>query len=90
MAQSENVRAALKLVDIGEAALGIVYATDAKADAAVKIVGTFPEESHAPIIYPAAVIAASKNADAAEFVKYLQSDKAKAIFEDQGFIVLKQ
>jgi molybdate transport system substrate-binding protein len=89
VAQSENVRAALKLVDLGEAPLGIVYATDARADAAVKVVGTFPVDSHAPIIYPAGLIAASKNPDAAEFLKYLQSDKAKAIFETQGFVVLK-
>ena len=89
VAQAENVRAALKLVDLGEAPLGIVYATDAKADAAVKVVATFPTDSHAPIIYPAGIVAASKNADAAEFVKYLQSDKAKAIFEAQGFVVLK-
>ena len=89
VAQIENVRAALKLVDLGEAPLGIVYATDAKADAAVKVVGTFPADSHAPIIYPAGIVAASKNADAAEFLKYLQSDKAKAIFVAQGFVVLK-
>jgi molybdate transport system substrate-binding protein len=89
VAQSENVRAALKLVDLGEVPLGIVYATDAKADAAVKVVGTFPSDSHAPIIYPAGIVTASKNAEAAEFLKYLQSDKAKAIFEAQGFVVLK-
>ena len=89
VAQSENVRAALKLVDLGEAPLGVVYATDAKADAAVRVVATFPADSHAPIIYPAGIVAASKNADAAEFLKYLQSDKAKAIFEAQGFVVLK-
>ena len=89
VAQSENVRAALKLVDLGEAPLGIVYATDAKADSAVKVVGVFPADSHAPIIYPAGVVATSKNPDAAEFLKYLQSDKAKAIFEAQGFVVLK-
>ena len=89
VAQTENVRAALKLVDLGEAPLGIVYATDAKADAAVKVVGTFPADSHPSIIYPAGVIAASKNPDAAEFLKFLQSDKAKAIFEAQGFVVLK-
>ena len=90
VAQAENVRAALKLVDLSEATLGIVYATDAKADASVKVIGTFPEDSHPPIIYPAGLVAASKNSDAAEFLKYLQSDKAKAIFEGQGFIVLKQ
>jgi molybdate transport system substrate-binding protein len=89
VAQAENVRAALKLVDLGEAPLGIVYATDAKVDAAVKVVGTFPADSHAPIIYPAGIVAASKNSDAAKFLKYLQSDKAKAIFEGQGFVVLR-
>jgi molybdate transport system substrate-binding protein len=89
VAQTENVRAAMKLVELGEAPLGIVYATDAKADAAVKVVGTFPSDSHPPIIYPAGLVAASQNPDAAEFLKYLQSDKAKAIFEGQGFVVLK-
>ena len=89
VAQIENVRAALKLVDLGEAPLGIVYATDAKADAAVKVVGTFPADSHAPIIYPAGIVALSKNVDATEFLKYLQSDKAKAIFVAQGFVVLE-
>ena len=88
IAQSENVRAALKLVDLGEAPLGIVYATDAKADADVKILDRFPADSHPPIIYPAGIVTASKNAGAAEFLKYLQSTKAKAIFEAQGFIVL--
>jgi molybdate transport system substrate-binding protein len=89
VAQTENVRAALKLVELGEAPLGIVYATDAKADGAVKVVGIFPSDSHPPIIYPAGLVAASQNPDAAEFLKYLQSDKAKAIFEAQGFVVLK-
>jgi molybdate transport system substrate-binding protein len=89
VAQAENVRAALKLVATGEAAAGIVYATDAHADKTVSVIGMFPEDTHAPIIYPAAVLAASKNPDAAEFIKYLQSDKARAIFEGEGFTVLK-
>ena len=90
VAQVDNVRAALKLVTLGEAALGIVYATDARAETAVKVIGAFPEDSHAPIIYPAGIVTASKNADAMEFLKFLQSEKAKAIFEGQGFVVLKQ
>jgi molybdate transport system substrate-binding protein len=89
VAQAENVRAALKLVSTGEAAAGIVYITDAHADKTVKVIGMFPEDTHAPIIYPAAVLATSKNRDAMEFVKYLQTDKAKAIFEGEGFTVLK-
>ncbi|MFT3987638.1 molybdate ABC transporter substrate-binding protein [Aestuariivirga sp.] len=88
VAMAENVRAALKLVATGEAALGIVYTTDAHAEKGVKIIGTFPEDSHPPIVYPVAVIAASKNPDAAEFVKYLQGAKAQALFKDQGFTIL--
>jgi molybdate transport system substrate-binding protein len=89
VAQAENVRAALKLVSTGEAVAGVVYRTDAHSDKTVKVLGTFPEDSHAPIIYPAAVIATSKNSDAVEFLRYLQTDKAKAIFEGEGFTVLK-
>jgi molybdate transport system substrate-binding protein len=87
-AQAENVRAALKLVSTGEASLGIVYQTDAKAEPGVKVIGTFPEGSHPPIVYPVGVTAESKNADAAEFVKYLQSPKARELFEAQGFTFL--
>lgn len=88
VAQAENVRAALALVSTGEAPLGIVYKTDAAADANVKIVGTFPEGSHKPIVYPAAITAESKDDDAAAFLKCMQSAKAKALFEEQGFTVL--
>lgn len=88
VAQAENVRAALKLVSTGEAALGIVYATDAHADKGVKVVGTFPENSHPPIIYPVAQTATSKDDDTPAFLKCLQSPKAKALFEEQGFTVL--
>jgi len=88
VAQAENVRAALALVSTGEAPLGIVYKTDAAADRKVKIVGTFPEGSHAPIVYPAAITAESKDADAAAFLKCMQSAKAKTLFEEQGFTVL--
>ncbi len=89
VAQAENVRAALALVSTGEAPLGIVYKTDAAADKKVKIVGTFPADSHAPIIYPVAQTAESKDDDTPAFLKCLQSDKAKALFEEQGFTVLK-
>src|SRR5262245_32594303 len=88
LAQAENVRAALLLVTTGEAPLGIVYKTDAVADPKVKIIGTFPEDTHEPIVYPAALIAASNNADATAFLKFLQSKKAKEQFEAQGFTVL--
>jgi molybdate transport system substrate-binding protein len=89
LAQAENVRAALALVARGEAKLGIVYATDAKAEKAVEVVGVFPEDSHPPIVYPVAVINSSKNADAEAFVTYLSSPKAQEIFATQGFTILK-
>jgi molybdate transport system substrate-binding protein len=88
IAQADNVRAALLLVSRGEAPLGIVYSTDAAAEPNVKIVGTFPDDSHPPIIYPAAVIKDSKSADAKPFLDYLRSAKARPSFEKQGFAVL--
>jgi molybdate transport system substrate-binding protein len=88
VAQAENVRGALALVSIGEAPLGIVYKTDAAADPKVKVVGTFPGDSHPPIIYPVAQTAGSNDAETPAFLKCLQSAKAKDIFEAQGFSVL--
>jgi molybdate transport system substrate-binding protein len=89
VAGAESVRAALLLVSRGEAPYGIVYQTDAAADKEVKIVGTFPEDSHKPIIYPIAILAESKNADAVSLFDYIKSDKAVPFFEKQGFTVLK-
>jgi molybdate transport system substrate-binding protein len=88
IAQAENVRAALLLVSRGEAPLGIVYTTDAKADPKVKVLGTFPDDTHPPIIYPVAVLAQAKSADAQAFVNYLKTNAAKSLFEAQGFEVL--
>jgi molybdate transport system substrate-binding protein len=88
IAQAENVRAALVLVARGEAPLGIVYGTDAAAEHSVKIVATFPADSHPPITYPAALTRESKNADAKSFLDFLRSAKARAVFEKQGFTVL--
>jgi len=88
IAQAENVRAALLLVARGEAPLGIVYGTDAAAEPGVKIVATFPADSHPPITYPAALARESKNADASSFLDFLRSAKARAVFEKQGFTVL--
>jgi molybdate transport system substrate-binding protein len=88
LAQAENVRAALALVSRGEAPLGIVYRTDAAADPGVRIVGTFPADSHPPIIYP---IALTRNASepAAAFLAFLRSaPAAKAAFTRRGFTVL--
>lgn len=88
VAMAENVRAALKLVATGEAVAGVVYATDAAAEPAVRIVGTFPAESHPKIIYPAGLVAASTSPEAEAFLAYLKGDAAQAIFKAQGFTVL--
>ena len=88
IAQAENVRAALLLVARGEAPLGIVYSTDAVAEPNVKILGAFPDDSHPPIVYPAAVTKEAKTADAKLFLDHLKSAKARAAFERQGFTVL--
>jgi len=93
VAQSDNVRAALSLVALGEAPYGIVYASDAVADDGagdrVSVVGTFPADSHKPITYPAAIIAATANpAVAADFMAHLSSDAGDAIFAAQGFAIL--
>ena len=87
IAQAENVRAALILVSRGEAPLGIVYQTDAIADPGVKIVLTFPEGAHPPIIYPVALTANASNPDADAFLAYLKSSKARPLFAAQGFAV---
>ena len=89
VAGAESVRAALLLVSRGEAPYGIVYKTDAAADPGVAVVGTFPEDSHPPIIYPVAITADSKNPDVAAYFDFLKSDKAAPFFEHEGFTVLK-
>jgi molybdate transport system substrate-binding protein len=85
IAGAENVRAALALVSRGEAPLGIVYATDAAADPGVRVVGTFPADSHPPIQYPAAVLAGSTNDAASGYVDFLKSPAAAEIFTRFGF-----
>jgi len=89
VAASENVRAALAFVARGEAPLGIVYASDAKAEPSVTVVDTFPEDSHPPIVYPVALTASSSNPAAKDFLAYLKTPEAAKVFEDQGFVVLK-
>ena len=83
---AENVRSALRFVEQGEAAAGIVYATDAKAaGASVAVAGTFPADSHMPITYPAAVMAGKEAGPGAGFLTFLKSDKAKQAFVAAGF-----
>src|SRR5262249_4645817 len=88
LAQAENVRAALLLVSRGEAPAGIVYQTDAASDSNVKIIGTFPEDTHPPIIYPVALTATASLPDATAFLDFIKSAKSKPLFEAQGFAVL--
>jgi molybdate transport system substrate-binding protein len=86
--QAENVRVALEYVARGEAPYGIVYATDAKVAPAVRVAGTFPENTHAPIVYPAALTrTAAPGAKA--FLDFLSGPQAHAIFEKAGFIALR-
>ena len=87
LARAESVRAALALVDRGEAPLGIVYQTDAAADTGVRIVDRFPADSHKPITYPAALIKGA-GVPARDFLTWLRSPQAAPFFEKQGFTVL--
>lgn len=88
IAQAADVRAALTLVSRGEAPLGIVYRTDAAADANVRIVDTFPEDTHEPIIYPIALTNGVEGEAARLLLEFLKSEDAAPFFEAQGFDVL--
>jgi molybdate transport system substrate-binding protein len=89
VARADNVRAALALVERGETPLGLVYRSDAVADDSVKVVDDFPQDSHPPIVYPIAIMASSKQPEAAALVELLESETAGAIFERFGFTMLK-
>jgi molybdate transport system substrate-binding protein len=86
--QSENVRAALKLVALKEVPLGVVYFSDAVAEKSVKVVGVFPASSHPKIIYPAGLIKSSTHPGALAFLDLLKSKEAAVIFAKHGFTVL--
>jgi molybdate transport system substrate-binding protein len=86
LAQTENVRVALTLVARGEAPLGIVYATDARAEPKVRVVDTFPESSHPPIVYPVALTAGARSPRAQAFVDFLRSPEGLAVFSAHGFL----
>ncbi|PJE29648.1 molybdate transport system substrate-binding protein [Pseudooceanicola antarcticus] len=85
VAQADNVRAALSLVALGEAPLGIVYATDARAEPKVEVVATFPADSHDPILYPIAALAENRSPLTEELLVFLTGPEARATFEAQGF-----
>src|SRR5262249_53337350 len=87
IAAAENVRAALALVSRGEAPLGIVYRTDALVDKGVRIVSEFPQDSHPPIRYPAALLKGG-SAEARRLLEFLTQPAARQIFLSHGFTVL--
>ena len=85
VARAKDVRAALVLVERGEAPLGQVYATDAAISHKVKVAGVFPEDSHPKIVYPLALVKQTQSARA--FMEFLKSDAAAAVFKKYGFSV---
>ena len=87
LVQAENVRVALAYVARGEAPLGIVYTTDAMAEKKVHVVAILPDSTHAPIVYPAALVKDAKP-EAKAFLAFLSGPQARKIFEKDGFILL--
>ena len=86
---TDDVRSALAFVERGECDVGIVYKTDALISKKVKVIGTFPENSHHPILYPLALTQqGEKNGDAVQFEKFVKSSpQAKIIFQKYGFSI---
>jgi molybdate transport system substrate-binding protein len=85
LARAEDVRGALALVERGDAPLGIVYVTDARVSAKVKIVGVFPPASHSPIVYPAAMVKGGDTPSVRNYFRFLRGTQARAIFARFGF-----
>lgn len=88
VAPATDTRSAVLSVSSGQAPLGIVFATDAAADKNVKVIATFPESTHPPIVYPIGVSIYSTNVLASIYLQYLASGKARRFFEKQGFVLL--
>ena len=84
LVMTSNARMALLYVKRGEVAAGIVYSTDARKSDQVSVVGSFPADSHPPILYPAACLA-DASGDAHEFLKFMQSEIGKTIWIRHGF-----
>jgi molybdate transport system substrate-binding protein len=87
LARTDDVRAALLLVERGEAPAGIVYATDAAVSKGVMVAGVFPANSHDPVSYPFAVIKAGDTPEARALMTFLAGPDARAIFDKRGFKV---
>lgn len=90
VAQTDNVRAALALVSLGEAPLGLVYKTDAQADPNTRIVATFPATSHPPIRYPVAALKGKTDPATLAFLDHLAQPSSHAIFAKHGFEVIRE
>jgi len=87
LARTEDVRAALLLVERGEAPAGIVYATDAAVSKGVMVAGVFPASSYEPVTYPFAVTKAGDTAEARTLLTFLAGPEARAVFVRRGFKV---
>ena len=87
LARTEDVRAALLLVERGEAPAGIVYATDAAVSKGVMVAGVFPADSHDPVSYPFALTKAGDTPEARALMAFLAGPQARAIFVARGFKV---
>lgn len=87
IARADSVRAALALVERGEAPLGIVYATDAAVAPKVRVAAVFPEDLHPPVTYPAALVQGRATPAAARFLDHLKTDAARDVFRKYGFSV---
>jgi molybdate transport system substrate-binding protein len=85
MAAAADVRGALLLVERGEAAAGIVYATDAAVSKGVVVAGTFPDDSHDPITYPFAIVKANDTPAARALLTFLEGPEAREVFAKRGF-----
>lgn len=82
---ADNVRAALNFVARGEAPLGVVYRSDAVSEPAVRVVATFPDDTHAPIVYPAALISGHDSPAAHKLLDLLRAPEQQAILRGYGF-----
>lgn len=85
VARTDNVRAALLLVERGEAPFGIVYDTDVAASGKVNVAGTFPADSHSPVSYPFAILARRDRPEVKSFFDFLYSPEAQAVYRRAGF-----
>ena len=87
LARTEDVRAALRFVELGEAPAGIVYATDAAISKGVSVAGIFPANSHDPVTYPFAIVKAGDNPEARGLMIFLEGPQSREIFVRRGFKV---